>query len=164
MLEKKDAEQTQHAPSVEQNGSTEEAVDEQPKEEEEEKKATDDNEDSNSNNENICEPPATTAPEVTQFVRQMSIKSQESVKSSLAIFSVEAIDSDVASLTRNWKSSRSACACLQSYDYASCQLNCSKCGQKYCERCVAANGAYVTSSVSTKLMFVCHKCLTKHAS
>lgn len=65
---------------------------------------------------------------------------------------------DYNSIELNWKSSRKSCNCFEPFDFVSSKLNCSRCGEIYCERCVE-NGKYVSSQVSTKLVFICNTCL-----
>ena len=70
---------------------------------------------------------------------------------------------DYNSIEMNWKSSRKNCNCSKdatSFDCASAKLNCSRCGEIFCERCVE-NGKYMTSQVSTRLIFVCNFCIDR---
>lgn len=70
---------------------------------------------------------------------------------------------DYNSIELNWKSSRKTCQCSKDssvFDCASTKLNCARCGEIYCERCVE-NGKYMTSQVSTKLVFVCELCVDR---
>ena len=55
-------------------------------------------------------------------------------------------------------SSRKTCLCTNQIDLMSRKLNCTKCGQIFCERCVE-DGEYLPSNSSGKLMFICKKCL-----
>ncbi len=79
------------------------------------------------------------------------------------MLSLDKLAMDYNSIEMNWKSSRKNCTCSKetsSFDCASAKLNCSRCGEIYCERCVE-NGKYMTSQVSTKLIFVCHNCIDR---
>lgn len=71
------------------------------------------------------------------------------------------------SLKFDWKSSRNSCSCSHFYDYSLTKLNCTKCGNIFCDHCVEfskynfnknGNGANM-SDVSHK--FVCQSCESK---
>ena len=65
---------------------------------------------------------------------------------------------DFNSLELNWKSSRKSCACSEkAADSIGLKLNCSRCGEIYCDRCVE-EGKYLPSQVSAKNIFVCKNC------
>ena len=71
---------------------------------------------------------------------------------------IEQLSLDLNSVELNWKSSRRGCACSSgAFDAITCKLNCSRCGEISCEKCVE-DGEYQNSSVSTKLMYVCKNC------
>lgn len=71
---------------------------------------------------------------------------------------LDEISTDYNSIDLNWKSTRKNCVCFEPFDFASSKLNCCRCGEILCERCVE-NGKYVPSTVSTKLIFVCKNCV-----
>lgn len=79
---------------------------------------------------------------------------------SSASLSLDKLSLDYNSIELNWKSSRKNCNCFEPFDFVSSKLNCSRCGEIYCERCVE-NGKYILSQVSTKLVFVCDICLKR---
>jgi hypothetical protein len=65
---------------------------------------------------------------------------------------------DMETIQLDWMSSRKTCLCTNQIDLMSRKLNCTKCGQIFCERCVE-DGEYLPSNSSGKLMFICKKCL-----
>ncbi len=63
------------------------------------------------------------------------------------------------SLELNWKSNLKDCQCSNQFDTINYKLNCLKCGDVYCEKCIE-DGKYVSNHLlSTKLIFICKKCL-----
>lgn len=76
--------------------------------------------------------------------------------------SLDKLSLDYNSIELNWKSSRKNCICSESLDSSFAKLNCTRCGEIYCERC-SENGKQMSmnnsGSSSSKLVFICSNCL-----
>lgn len=70
----------------------------------------------------------------------------------------EQIEKDLNSMKLDWKSSRGICKCGNQLDSLSRKLNCPRCGDIFCEKCVE-DGEYLPVTSSGKLIFICNKCL-----
>jgi hypothetical protein len=80
--------------------------------------------------------------------------------SDIGNLTLEKLALDYNSIELRWKSSRKSCPCSETLDTSCSKLNCSRCGEIYCEKC-SEDGKYVSSQVSTKLVFICDKCLKR---
>lgn len=89
---------------------------------------------------------------------KISDKNENDTKNDKINLTLDEISIDFNSIDLNWKSTRKNCVCYEPFDFASSKLNCSRCGEILCERCVE-DGKYVSSTVSTKLFFVCKNCV-----
>ncbi len=74
----------------------------------------------------------------------------------------EQIDGDLSWISPEWKSSRRSCGCANRADLVSRKLNCPRCGEVFCEKCVE-DGEYleVAAGATGKFEFICRKCLQK---
>ena len=93
----------------------------------------------------------------TSTISKNSIERESSV-SSLSSLTLDQLTLDFNSIQLNWKSNLNKCSCSSTFDAINYKLNCLKCGDIYCEKCIE-DGKYVNNHLSSKLIFICKKCL-----
>lgn len=91
-------------------------------------------------------------------VSKKSLERDYSINS-LSSLTLDQLTLDFNSIELNWKSNLKNCSCSNTFDAINYNLNCLKCGEIYCEKCIE-DGKYKTGNQSsTKLIFICKKCL-----
>jgi hypothetical protein len=100
---------------------------------------------------------------LAEEVNKLAIDDQNDSNS----FDLEKLIKYKDSLKFDWKSSRNSCSCSHLYDYSLTKLNCTKCGNIFCDHCVEFSkynlnkDGYGQKMTDASHKFICQNCDSK---